>query len=358
MNVQYSHTEKQSQDYTEKALRRIADEGLPSTPDIFELWYVYYSGQSPEVKKAVDVLVKNQQSISAERARELHHRFLSDAANEELVRQAGDQVHSTIQSVTGAVRNVKTATESYQGKLGDVSARIETIHDPGELRDVLMSMMADTSAMMEHNQHLEEQLDQSAAIMEELQKNLEAVRKEAMTDGLTGLANRKAFDRSLSRIVDEAVAEKKSFSLLMIDIDHFKSFNDNFGHQIGDQVLRLVARTLTDGVKGRDIAARYGGEEFSIILPETPLSAGVTVGNALRKAVATKDVVNRNTGEKLGRITMSVGVAEFVPGENIGELIERADAALYTAKQNGRNQVAAAPTPAKKTPSRTAQEAG
>lgn len=144
----------------------------------------------------------------------------------------------------------------------------------------------------------------------------------------------------------------------MIDIDHFKSFNDNFGHQIGDQVLRLVARTLTDGVKGRDIAARYGGEEFAIILPETPLSAGVTVGNALRKAVATKDVVNRNTGEKLGRITMSVGVAEYVPQENISELIERADAALYTAKQNGRNQVAAAPTPDKKKTSGAAREAG
>lgn len=356
--MQYSHTEKQSQDYTEKALKRIYDEGLPSTPDIFELWYVYYSGQSPEVKKAVDVLINNKQKVTAERARELHHRFLSEAANEELVRKAGDQVHSTIRSVSGAVRSVKSATESYQGKLGDVSARIEKINDPGELRDVLVSMMEDTGAMMQHNQHLEEQLDQSAAIMEELQKNLEEVRKEAMTDGLTGLANRKAFDLSLSQIVDEASAEKTQFSLLMIDIDHFKSFNDNFGHQIGDQVLRLVARTLTDGVKGRDIAARYGGEEFAIILPETPLSAGVTVGNALRKAVATKDVVNRNTGEKLGRITMSVGVAEYVPQENISELIERADAALYTAKQNGRNQVAAAPTPDKKKTSGAAREAG
>lgn len=212
--MQYSHTEKQSQDYTEKALKRIYDEGLPSTPDIFELWYVYYSGQSPEVKKAVDVLINNKQKVTAERARELHHRFLSEAANEELVRKAGDQVHSTIRSVSGAVRSVKSATESYQGKLGDVSARIEKINDPGELRDVLVSMMEDTGAMMQHNQHLEEQLDQSAAIMEELQKNLEEVRKEAMTDGLTGLANRKAFDLSLSQIVDEASAEKRNFHCL------------------------------------------------------------------------------------------------------------------------------------------------
>jgi diguanylate cyclase len=195
---------------------------------------------------------------------------------------------------------------------------------------------------------LEEQLDYSAHVMEELQRDLENVRREALTDGLTGLANRKAFDMEIKRISGEALESGKAYTLLMLDIDHFKSFNDNYGHQIGDQVLRLVARTLTDGVKGRDVAARYGGEEFVIILPETPIDAGVAVGNSLRKAVATKDVINRNSGEKLGRITMSVGVAEYYPGESIADLIERADAALYTAKHNGRNQVAAAPTPTRR----------
>ena len=167
-----------------------------------------------------------------------------------------------------------------------------------------------------------------------------------MTDGLTGLANRKAFDHAIQRVAEETMLAGGVFTLLMVDIDHFKSFNDNYGHQVGDQVLRLVARTLTDGVKGRDVAARYGGEEFGILLPDTALQAGVVVGNALRKAIATKDVINRANGERLARITMSVGVAEFSHGESVTDLIERADAALYTAKHNGRNQVAAAPTPA------------
>jgi diguanylate cyclase len=112
--------------------------------------------------------------------------------------------------------------------------------------------------------------------------------------------------------------------------------------------LRLVAKTLTDGVKGRDVAARYGGEEFAIILPETNLQAGIKVGDYLRKAVASKDVVNRNSGEKLGRITLSGGVAQYIAGEDIEDLIGRADAALYTAKHNGRNQVTAAPAPGQK----------
>lgn len=330
------------------ALNRTRKEGLAPTPDVFELWYVYYSGQSPEVSRAIDILVANKQKITDERCRELYQRFLSEARDEEAVRRAGDQINTTIQNMTGVVHDVKTATSEYSHKLGDVNGRIEGVHDAGQLKEILQTVMTDTESMIAQNHRLEEQLDKSSIVMEELQRDLENVRREALTDGLTGLANRKAFDAEIRRIAEQAEEQGSVFSLLMVDIDHFKSFNDNFGHQIGDQVLRLVARTLTDGVKGRDMAARYGGEEFVIVLPDTPLRAAVTVGEALRKAVATKDVINRNTGEKLSRITMSVGAAEFSSGEKVGELIARADAALYTAKHNGRNQVAAAPTPGRK----------
>jgi len=346
--LQYTHNKERAQEYAEAALARLGQEGLAPTPDNYELWYVYFSGQSPEVVRAIDILVSNQQKITEERCKELHQRFLSEHRAEETVRKAGDQISSTIQNVSGVVRNVKTATSEYSGKLGGISGQIRDIKDAGELKDILNVVMSDTQTMLEQNQQLEQQLDQSSQVMEELQRDLENVRREALTDGLTGLANRKAFDNELVRIEEEARQNGTTFALLMVDIDHFKSFNDNYGHQIGDQVLRLVARTLTDGVKGRDIAARYGGEEFILILPDTPLNAAVIVGNALRKVVATKDVINRNSGEKLGRITMSVGVAEYNPGEPVSELIERADAALYTAKHNGRNQVAAAPTPGKK----------
>ena len=321
---------------------------MSATPDVYELWYVYYSGQSPEITRAIDILIANQQKVTVERCRELYARFLSDNKNEELVRRAGDEINSTIRSVTGVVRDVKAATEEYSVNLENVTSKVSKTSSPEELQQVLTSIVSDTKDMLVRNRTLEQELDKSSHVMEELQRDLENVRREAMTDGLTNLANRKAFDNELRRIAEEASVTEGTFALLMVDIDYFKSFNDNYGHQVGDQVLRLVARTLTDGVKGRDVAARYGGEEFAIILPDTGLQAAVTVGNALRKAVATKDVVNRNTGDKLGRITMSVGCAEFAPGENLQDLIERADAALYTAKHNGRNQVAAAPTPGKK----------
>ncbi len=346
--MQYTHDTDQAKEYATAAFGRVKKEGLSPTPDIFELWYVYYSGQSPEASRAIDVLIANKQKITDERCKELFQRFLSEDRDEESVRRAGDQINTTLKGMTGVVRDVKSATSDYSDKLGGISGKIEGVTDAGELKGILHTVMSDTENMIAQNHRLEEQLDKSSLVMVELQRDLESVRKEALTDGLTGLANRKSFDAEIRRIAGAAQQSSAIFSVLMIDIDHFKSFNDNFGHQIGDQVLRLVARTLTDGVKGRDVTARYGGEEFVIILPDTPLHAGVIVGEALRKSVATKDVINRSSGEKLSRITMSVGVAEYYKGEDVQELIERADAALYTAKHNGRNQVAAAPTPDKK----------
>jgi diguanylate cyclase len=166
-----------------------------------------------------------------------------------------------------------------------------------------------------------------------------------MTDALTGLANRKLFDVEFYRMVNEAHNNKRPLSLLMVDIDYFKSFNDTYGHQVGDQVLKLVARTLKDGVKGRDLPARYGGEEFSVVLPETEVEGAIKLANTLREAVAAKEILNRSTGERLGKITMSVGAAQLAANEKTAELIERADAALYKAKHAGRNQVIAADSP-------------
>lgn len=344
----YTHDLSQATEYAREAMERLAREKLAPTPDNFELWYVYYSGQSPEVRRAIDILVANKQKITDERCKELFQRFLSETRSEDTIRRAGDQINATIKNVSGVVKDVRSAGTTYSTKLGTVTSKMQNVKDPAQLKEILSTVVSDTQNMLAQNQKLEDQLDKSSHVMEELQRDLENVRREALTDGLTNLANRKAFDAEIKRMTDEAVAAGKPFTLLMLDIDHFKSFNDNYGHQVGDQVLRLVAKTLTDGVKGRDLAARYGGEEFSILLPDTGLQAGVVVGNALRKAIATKDVINRSTGEKLARITISVGVAELATGEDIEDLIERADAALYTAKHNGRNQVAAAPTPGKK----------
>ena len=126
---------------------------------------------------------------------------------------------------------------------------------------------------------------------------------------------------------------------MMTDIDHFKNFNDTYGHLTGDQVLRLVAMSVKQNVKGQDIAARYGGEEFAVVLPNTVLRSAITVADHIRRAVMTKELMKRSTGEHLGRVTISIGVATLHKGDTAQTLIERADACLYAAKRNGRNRV-------------------
>jgi diguanylate cyclase len=161
-----------------------------------------------------------------------------------------------------------------------------------------------------------------------------------MTDGLTGIANRKAFDEKLRQEAMASMENGKPLSLLLLDIDHFKKFNDNHGHQVGDQVLRLMAETLELNIKGQDFAARYGGEEFAIILPQTTLDSAKQAANMLRHNVETHNIVNKSNQNKVGRITVSIGVATFRFGEPLARLIERSDEALYLAKSRGRNQVA------------------
>jgi diguanylate cyclase len=139
--------------------------------------------------------------------------------------------------------------------------------------------------------------------------------------------------------VEDAAGSGEPLSLLMLDIDHFKSFNDNYGHLTGDHVLRLVAMSLKQSIKGQDVAARYGGEEFAVVLPKTALRQALTVADNIRRAVMSKQLKKRSTGEILGRITVSVGVSMLQPSENADCLIERADACLYAAKRNGRNRV-------------------
>jgi diguanylate cyclase len=141
--------------------------------------------------------------------------------------------------------------------------------------------------------------------------------------------------------VREVAEESGPLCVLIGDVDHFKKFNDTWGHATGDQVLRLVAQCFKSNTKGRDTAARYGGEEFVVALPHTSLANAVTVAEHIRAAVESKKIVKRSTGETLGSITLSIGVAQYVADEPIGDTLARADACLYVAKRSGRNRVIA-----------------
>jgi diguanylate cyclase len=195
--------------------------------------------------------------------------------------------------------------------------------------------------MSQRSDLLNLKLTQSAQTIGKLKANLEDIRRDAMTDGLTGIANRKLLDASLREAGIKAVEDGQPLTLLMLDIDHFKKFNDTWGHQTGDEVLKLVAHTLKETVKGQDLVARYSGEEFVIVLPGTSLDDAIVVGDNIRRAFERRRIVRKGSSDQIGGITLSVGAASYEYGEPMANLVQRADAALYRAKRDGRNRVVA-----------------
>lgn len=169
----------------------------------------------------------------------------------------------------------------------------------------------------------------------------ETLQHQAIRDPLTGLFNRRYFQETLRRELHRASRAKQPLSVVLLDIDHFKRFNDTYGHATGDKVLKLVARTLKQSAKGRDTAARYGGEEFGVVLPGTVMRDALAFAEQVRRRLAGKELKTLDGSSSFGSVTMSLGVSQYRAGEPVTHLLQRADAALYASKRDGRNRVTA-----------------
>lgn len=322
-----------------QAIQRIKDEGLSAQPEIYKLFFIYYSGKNAELTHSIDILVAQNFELTEERCMELYRRHLDTDLNRDTLYKAEKIVGDTLNGVDQIMDNFKISNKNFFGSMETINASVLDTMDVKEYKKLLASIIQEAQKMVNENQILERRLQKSSATMQELQREMEAIKTEAYTDTLTGIANRKKFDLEVVRLVAEARDENTPISLIFIDIDHFKSFNDTYGHQIGDQVLRLVARAFRDSLKGQDFFCRYGGEEFVIILPKTPLKGAAHIADILRQSIKNKDIKNKNTNETLSSVTISSGVAQLNDEEKIDKWIARADESLYRAKKQGRNCV-------------------
>jgi diguanylate cyclase len=326
--------------FGETAIGHLKANFMPAYPRNYELWYTYVSGLNPALNRAINDLLKNQGRITKNETDQIYEDHLSPQRFTDKMEEIGGRISNHMEEVLKTISTARNETTSYGENLAHATSSItEHADDIDKLKAVVTKLVADTEHMEHRNKELEKNLTTSHQQIEDLKVNLETIRHESLTDPLTALSNRKLFDQSMLYNLEECEKGAREFSLLIVDIDHFKKFNDTFGHQTGDQVIRLVASVLKQSIKGQDIAARYGGEEFAIILPTTPLEYAIRVAENIREAVMSKDLIKRSTNERLGRVTISIGVSSWIKDDTSQSMIERADAALYQAKRTGRNKV-------------------
>jgi diguanylate cyclase len=330
-------------EYCTQAIRLMGENNVEPTPDAYVVWYTYSAGQNNALVERINARFAEAKPFDSPFMYELSS-ILDEPASKatDSALNAGAQLSGKMDNVIELIANISGDTNRFGKSMEGVSAALSSEISPADLGQVVETIAAATKQMETRSRELEERLNQSKSEVEELRTNLAHARNEAMTDQLTGIANRKAFDEVLLKEIAAATQDGETLCLAMADIDFFKKFNDTFGHQAGDQVLRLVGRCLENSIKGQDTPARYGGEEFAMILPATKLEDAVTVANQIREIVQGRELVKKSTGENLGKVTMSLGVSQFQIGDTPQTLIERADAALYAAKDQGRNRVVAA----------------
>jgi diguanylate cyclase len=325
--------------FAEVALGQIKSLRQTAVPRNYEIWYVYATGYNAPLNKIINETLARNGKLTEADLEQIYETYLSHLKTTDRIDKVGARVIGEIDDVMRLIDDALGMSASYDASLAGASQKLSAARNRDQVKSVVDQLVKSTHEMRDINKALEQRLTLSKSEISNLQQSLEAIRAESLTDPLTGLGNRKYFDRMIETAVQSALAGGEPLSLLMFDIDHFKSFNDSYGHLTGDQVLRLVGMSLKQTIKGQDITARYGGEEFAVVLPNTALRQALTVADHIRRAVMAKELKKKSTGEILGRVTISVGVSMLKPGDDTDTLIERADACLYVAKRNGRNRV-------------------
>ena len=337
MSVEDEH--KRTFVYAESALAYIKRNVLPADPRSYEFWYTYSAGYNHGLNRAINDTLKLKGRINVDEMQAIYGQFIAPNKLGDKLDEVGDKVTQEVEDLVDALRMGADATSDYGSLLENAGEKLRKLKDPENLEVFVTHLVKSTHSAVASNRKLENQLLESKRQIEGLQSKLETIRYESLTDELTTLHNRKHFDKTLTRLINQTRSGGGSFALLMTDIDHFKKFNDTFGHQTGDQVLRLVALAVKQNVKKDDVPCRYGGEEFAILLPRAELKEAAEVAEKIRHSVMSKELVKRSTGENLGRITISIGIATFHTHDTAETLIGRADKALYGAKKAGRNTI-------------------
>lgn len=307
---------------------------VPPLPAFYNLLFDYVAGAKGLQSARVGAILTTGEAVGEQ----LYDEFVAPYANDAAVAQSIAQMSSRLAVLDQLIVASATAAAEQSAALQSATTYLTSEKlDPALVREWVMRLHGHNEKLYAANAALDEELVDAQIELEETRTAITQSRETALLDSLTGVANRDGLDAVLVRLRTEQPDETLSVALL--DIDHFKSLNDTYGHQVGDDVLLLVVRAIRNAIRANDTVGRPGGDEFVVILPGTGLGAAHNLADGIRAAVAKSDLREVLGDDILGGITASIGVAQLGSGESLAKLFDRADRCLYRAKQSGRNRV-------------------
>jgi diguanylate cyclase len=321
------------------ALPKMASLAIPVTPENYAIWFDYFTDTNLNLKRAIDGLIANDVRFTPEVNLGLYNRFIEERSPE-IIENVQIETQILINSLMNKIKQLSDGTENFSTNLNQFGERLQANPNIDELNLIVMSIAAEVEQVIVNNRKMTASLESISDEMTNLKVEMDNLSKVATMDELTSLKNRRSYDLFAAEQMTKFIDTQTVCSLLMIDIDNFKVFNDTFGHLIGDKVLAYVALAMKQTVKGDDLVARYGGEEFVVMLPNAKLNDAVNVADKIRERISLKQLsIGKEKKQNLGHITVSIGVATIQTGDDVDTLLSRADEKLYQAKAAGKNCV-------------------
>jgi len=329
---------KTSHEVARRTLPFLSQKNIPVTPPNYRLWYAYFSDESKQLREAVDRLLADEVAFTPELSQSLYHRFFSGEATARQLRladEAGDKIQAMALEVVKNLLVSIAETGEYSQSLNRHIENIEKASDLGDVREIVAAMIGETNQVLKTQDQFQQQMEKTSRDLSRLQDELRKHEDLANTDELTGLPNRRAFNKRLGDEVQKGRRAETPLSLLVFDLDDFKRVNDCFGHLTGDRLLAMTARAITNVVRNDHFAARFGGEEFAVIC-FTDIKGATLIGERVRRAIERTEYSVRGCSVQT---TISGGVAVYRIGEKRDDLLDRADRSLYRAKDLGKNRI-------------------
>lgn len=338
--MKFSDNSDQAADFLRLAVPTMIKHKIVPNPLNYALWYSYYSNAYPTLNKELDQTIERYGTCPPEVGEALFIQHMTDLENEneKKIESFQKAFSHIVDSLSDSLDETAKQTNSYsQALMGNLST-IGAHQLDSSIAPVLDELNANATAICSANEQFQGKLSAAQSEINSLKAELDKSKKEANTDPLTGLYNRRVLESIYHQFVEE-YDDNDELALIIMDIDKFKLFNDTHGHLLGDQILKFVGQLLQQECKEPVVPVRFGGEEFALLCPSLCLEEAEQVAENIRTKLSSIPFRNKQTGKKIAPVTASFGVAIKQHEEILTNIIERADKALYAAKDAGRNQV-------------------